>query len=62
MTFITTTIVSVVALAAGLAVGFMAGAVFRSVATPCRHCDEEPRPVPYKREPEDVLIREALGQ
>ncbi len=56
-------IASIVAVVAGFSVGFMAGAVFRSIARPCRHCDEGDRESPYKLPPtEDVPIREAFSQ
>lgn len=44
---------------AGVFVGMMVGGWVAGAAQPCRHCGED---APYKVEPEDVMIREALGQ
>lgn len=52
---------AIVALAAGLAVGFMAGALFRATATPCGNCARGETSL-RNEIVEDVLVREALGQ
>lgn len=52
-------IAAIVGVVAGICVGVMVGGWVVGAAQPCRHCGED---APYKVEPEDVLIREALGQ
>lgn len=52
-------IVAIVSLVAGICVGVMVGGWVVGTARPCRYCGDD---VPYKVEPQDVLIREVLGQ
>lgn len=52
-------VVGIVGMVAGICVGVMVGGRVAGAAHPYRHCGED---APYKVEPEDVLIRESLGQ
>lgn len=55
-------VVAILAAIGGLATGFMGAAFIAARGRPCPYCANRESHVPYKVEPADRIIREALGQ